>query len=48
MRTPKGKSIEGVGVTPDIPVEMTRADHFEGKDVVIERAVAEIMRRSSS
>jgi carboxyl-terminal processing protease len=42
MKTPKGRAIEGVGVIPDIPVEMKRKDLFAGKDTVIERAVAEI------
>ena len=43
LRTAKGKSIEGVGVVPDIPVEMTRADLLRGKDTVIERAVAAVL-----
>jgi len=47
MRTAKGKSIEGAGVVPDIPVEMTRADLLRGKDTVVERAIREILRRSA-
>ena len=43
MRTAKGKSIEGIGVVPDIPVEIARADLLQGKDTVIERAVAAIL-----
>ena len=46
MRTPKGKAIEGIGVIPDIPVEMTRADLLRGKDTVIERAIAAILAGS--
>ncbi len=45
MRTPKGRSIEGLGVTPDIPTDLTLADLAAGKDTVIERAVAEILGR---
>ncbi len=45
LRTPKGKSLEGVGVIPDIPVELTLADLARGKDTVIERAIAELLAR---
>ncbi len=44
MRSPNGRALEGIGVVPDIPVEMTRKDLLVGKDTVIERAVAEIAR----
>ncbi len=44
FHTPKDKAIEGVGVVPDIPVEMTRADLSRGLDTVIERAVAELTK----
>ncbi len=44
VKSPKGRTIEGIGVIPDIPVEMTRRDLSAGKDSVIERAVAEIVR----
>ena len=40
--TGKGARIEGRGVIPDIPVEISRADLIMGKDTVIERAVAAI------
>jgi C-terminal processing protease CtpA/Prc len=42
MTTGKGARIEGRDVVPDIPVEISRADLLEGKDTVIERAVAAI------
>jgi C-terminal processing protease CtpA/Prc len=45
MRTPRGRTIEGVGVTPDVPAELTLAGLARGKDTVIERAVAEILAR---
>jgi carboxyl-terminal processing protease len=44
MKSPKGRTIEGIGVIPDIPVEMTRTDLFAGKDTVVERAITEIER----
>jgi len=47
MTTPKGKAIEGVGVVPDIPVEMTLADLAKGIDTVIERAIAELLARGA-
>lgn len=43
MRTPKGRRIEGVGVVPDVPVELRREDLLEGVDTLIERAVQEIL-----
>jgi C-terminal peptidase prc len=43
MTTGKGARIEGRGVVPDIPVEISRADLVNGKDTVIERAAAEIV-----
>jgi len=48
MKTPKGNSIEGRGVIPDVPVEISRADLLKGKDSVIERAMAEILKSSLS
>ena len=44
LRSPKGRVLEGVGVVPDIAVEMRRKDLLAGKDTVIDRAVAEIAR----
>ena len=46
IKTPKGHSIEGRGVIPDIPVEISRADLLKGKDSVVERAVAAILSKS--
>ena len=43
MTTAKGARIEGRGVVPDVPVEITRADLYRGKDTVIERAIAVIL-----
>ena len=43
MTTAKGGRIEGRGVVPDIPVEISRADLYRGKDTVIERAAAVIL-----
>jgi carboxyl-terminal processing protease len=43
MTTAKGGRIEGRGVVPDIPVEISRAGLYRGKDTVIERAVAVIL-----
>lgn len=43
MRTPKGIRIEGVGVQPDIPVDMQIDDLIEGNDTVIQRALCIIL-----
>ena len=43
MTTAKGVRIEGRGVVPDIPVEISRAGLYRGEDTVIERAVAVIL-----
>lgn len=47
MTTAKGARIEGRGVVPDIPVEMSRADLYRGKDTVIERAIAILLDRAN-
>jgi C-terminal processing protease CtpA/Prc/L-ascorbate metabolism protein UlaG (beta-lactamase superfamily) len=39
LKTPNGRRLEGHGVTPDIPVELKRADLLAGKDTVLERAI---------
>jgi carboxyl-terminal processing protease len=39
MRTPKGRRIEGVGVVPDVAVELRQADLLAGKDTVVEEAI---------
>lgn len=37
--TPKGKTIEGKGLDPDIEVEMTEEDYSQGKDPQLEKAI---------
>ena len=37
--TPKGNSIHGVGITPDIVVEMTAKDREDGKDPQLEKVL---------
>jgi C-terminal processing protease CtpA/Prc len=37
---PDGTEFVGVGIKPDIPVEMTVQDYIDGKDPVLERALA--------
>jgi len=37
---PDGREWVGVGIAPDIPVELTAADVMAGKDAVLDRAVA--------
>lgn len=37
--TPKGQLIEGLGLEPDIRVEMTDEDYAEGRDPQLERAI---------
>jgi carboxyl-terminal processing protease len=43
MTTAKGARLEGRGVVPDIAVEMTRSDLYQGKDTVIARALAALL-----
>jgi carboxyl-terminal processing protease len=38
--TPKGKQLEGIGVTPDETVNLTQSELLAGKDPVLDRAVA--------
>ena len=47
MTTAKGTRLEGRGVVPDIPVEISRADLYRGKDTVIERAIAALLDREN-
>jgi len=44
-RTSKGSAIEGVGVTPDIQVQLTRADLLQGHDAQLEAAIRHIQGR---
>ena len=39
-----GKTFVGKGLTPDIPVSQTLADFYAGRDTVLDRAVAELVR----
>jgi hypothetical protein len=39
LMTPKSRSLKGVGVVPDVAVELRRADLLAGKDSVIENAI---------
>jgi carboxyl-terminal processing protease len=43
FKTAKGVLLEGLGVTPDIPVDLTRKALLEGRDPVLEKAVALIL-----
>ena len=45
--TPNGRQIEGNGLTPDIPLEMTEEDVKNQKDPQLERAI-EVMRTRAS
>jgi hypothetical protein len=38
--TPEGASYEGVGLAPDVPVWITEAQAREGRDTILERAIA--------
>lgn len=44
MTTARGTRLEGRGVVPDIPVEMSRADLYRGKDTMIERAITALLK----
>ena len=37
--TPNGRQINGIGLTPDIPVEYTEEDFNAGRDPQLERAI---------
>ncbi len=40
--TPDGREIEGIGLTPDIAVELTQEDREQGRDPQLERALEEV------
>lgn len=40
--TPKGNSIQGVGITPDIIIEISREDREAGRDPQLEKALEQI------
>lgn len=44
-RSPKGTTVEGTGVVPDIVVTETRADFAAGRDPVVDAAVAHLKQR---
>ncbi|MCI0489086.1 MAG: S41 family peptidase [Blastocatellia bacterium] len=48
FKTPKGRLIEGNGVTPDIEVLLTRAVLLEGRDPQLEEAISQIRKRTSA
>ena len=39
LAAPKGRRIEGVGVVPDVVVELRQADLLVGNDTVVEKAI---------
>ena len=39
MRRNDGRELEGVGIEPDVPVEITRDDVVQHRDVELEKAV---------
>jgi carboxyl-terminal processing protease len=41
--TPKGRQINGVGLTPDIIIDLTQADITAGKDPQLDRAIQSIL-----
>ena len=46
FKTPKGKVIEGLGVTPDVVVLLTRQALLQGRDPQLEVAIAHIVKTS--
>jgi carboxyl-terminal processing protease len=46
LKTPKGVSIEGRGVTPDVEVKHTRAALLAGRDAPLEAALEQLRRRA--
>jgi carboxyl-terminal processing protease len=47
FKTPKGVLLEGRGVVPDVPVELTRRSLLSGKDPILSTAIA-VIRKSQS
>jgi carboxyl-terminal processing protease len=47
FKTPQGVLIEGRGVLPDVPVEITRRDLLAGRDPVLEQAVSVLLNHLS-
>lgn len=45
--TPKGILLEGKGVTPDIPIRLTRRELLTGRDPILDAAVAHILKQKS-
>jgi carboxyl-terminal processing protease len=48
FKTPHGVLIEGRGVLPDVPVEITRGELLAGRDPVLEKAISELVKRQST
>lgn len=48
FKTPKGILIEGRGVIPDIEVKWNRASLLTGRDIQLESAIEQILKRSKS
>lgn len=48
FKTPKGVLIEGRGVIPDIEVKWNRASLLSGRDIQLESAIEQILKRSKS
>ncbi|HVY69682.1 MAG TPA: hypothetical protein VHH73_07110, partial [Verrucomicrobiae bacterium] len=44
FKTPAGHLIEGDGVTPDVPVQLTRASLLRGHDAQLDAAVKEVQK----
>ena len=42
--TPSGEAIRDIGIVPDVIVERTQADFFEGIDPQLDRAVEELLK----
>jgi len=45
FKTPQGRSVEGHGVTPDVPVDLTRESLSEGGDPALGAALRNLARR---
>jgi carboxyl-terminal processing protease len=48
FKTPKGVLIEGRGVIPDIEVKWNRSSLLNGRDIQLESAIEQILKRSKS
>src|SRR4029079_2869049 len=48
FKTPKGVLIEGRGVIPNVEVKWNRASLLNGRDIQLESAIEQILKRSKS